>query len=145
MKTRLLIPAAALLMLFGCSSEDPAADTSGEYDFDITDLNANMMYGQVYDMTFNSEKYMGKTVKLKGQFRYNKYSENQVIYSVFIPDAAACCSQGIEFIPKDPLVYPDDFPEIDQEITVAGTFSTYEEYAVIYCQLKDAEILSVSE
>ena len=42
-------------------------------------------------------------------------------------DATACCAQGIEFVLTEDYVYPDDYPEVDEEICVVGVFDTYQE------------------
>ena len=42
-------------------------------------------------------------------------------------DATACCAQGLEFELSDRYVYPDDYPQPGEEITVQGTFDMYEE------------------
>ena len=51
----------------------------------------------------------------------------------------ACCAQGLEFLPADALVYPDDFPEPGTDITVSGEFDLIkEENGFRYFVLKDA-------
>ncbi len=50
-----------------------------------------------------------------------------------IADAAACCAQGMEFILTD-----DTYPEMESDITVAGTFQTYMENGTQYCHLINA-------
>ena len=42
-----------------------------------------------------------------------------------IQDATQCCAQGIEFVPLEDYTYPDDFPEIGENICVTGVFDTY--------------------
>ena len=115
------------------------------FDYDLTNLSANMMYGQVFDMMMNPEKYTGKTFRIKGLFSYYKDPAEKQYFSVYIPDAGACCGQGIEFVLNGEHKYPDDYPDPATEITVTGTFNSYEEYAVTYCQLIDAEIVEIGE
>ena len=52
----------------------------------------------------------------------------------------ACCSQGLEFVLAGEHSYPADYPELGTEITVVGTFQTYEENGYMDCHLVDAEI-----
>ena len=54
-----------------------------------------------------------------------------------IADAAACCAQGMEFVLKDDMEYP----EMEADITVVGTFQLYEENGTTYCHLVDAKII----
>ena len=164
MKKSAFILTACCLLLNGCgnqassssdtsqeTTQDPEADdyfaslANDGFDIDLTQLNANMMYGQIFDMTQNPDRYIGKTVRAEGNFTYYQDPAGKDYFSVFIPDAAACCSQGIEFILTGEHKYPDDFPEPGSLITVTGTFSSYEEYFVNYPQLIDAEIVPNKE
>ena len=61
--------------------------------------------------------------------------------SCIIQDATACCAQGIEFELADKRTYPDDYPEIDEEICVVGVFDTYKEGEYTYCTLRNAKLL----
>lgn len=154
---RLIAAGIACIMLTGCgnSSSSQESESSSQlpdyilalandgYDCDLTQLNSNMMYGQIFDMVNNYEPYMGLSVRVKGNFQYYKDPAGKDYFSVFIPDAAQCCNQGIEFVLKGEHTYPDDYPQIGDEITVTGTFNAYDEYHAIYCQLLDAEIVSV--
>ena len=63
----------------------------------------------------------------------------QVYYACVIADATACCQQGLEFVLSGNHTFPDDYPEVGEEITVTGTFGTYEEGGYQYCQLTEAE------
>lgn len=125
--------------LTGCSStkdgEDQAKQESySETDVDLSSMSGTMVYAEVYNMCTNPDSYMGKTVKMTGL--YTEYEGNgRMYYTCLIPDATACCSQGIEFVLKDD---PGSFPELGEEITVAGVFGTYMEDGYMYCQLSDA-------
>ncbi|MBQ8922471.1 MAG: hypothetical protein IJ060_10000 [Oscillospiraceae bacterium] len=112
---------------------------SGEYDVDLTTLESNMVYAQVYDMVFGETDYNGKLVRAKGQFSYYQDpATKQDYFAVLISDATACCAQGIEFVLAGEHTYPDDYPEIGDEIIIHGTFNTYEDETGAYVQLKDA-------
>ncbi|MBR4201039.1 MAG: hypothetical protein IKQ91_07145 [Oscillospiraceae bacterium] len=112
---------------------------NGEYDVDLTTLDSNMVYAQVYDMVFGETDYNGKLVRAKGTFDcYEDPQTNNVYYAVLISDATACCAQGIEFVLAGDHKYPDDYPELGSEITLHGTFNTYEDETGAYVQLKDA-------
>ena len=88
------------------------------------------------------EKYIGKTVKMKGSFAYYHDDATDVYYfACIIQDATACCAQGIEFILTDDYVYPDDYPEVSDEICVVGIFDTYMEGNNTYCTLRNAKLV----
>ena len=101
-----------------------------------------MVYSEVYNMLVSPEEYIGKTVKMNGPFAFY-YNEAADIYyfACIIADATACCSQGIEFVLTDKYTYPDDYPEPGEEITVLGTFDTYQEGEYTYCTLRNAKLM----
>lgn len=157
--------AAAIICLCSCSntSDNKEKGTSGEpattapfggivpkdekfagkngFDVDLTAMSSSMVYAQVSDMITNPDSYKGKSVRAKGPFSYLK--DNQTgneYFAVIISDATACCSQGIEFVLEGNKQYPKDYPAVDTEITVTGTFNYYYEGQNIYCQLLDAKL-----
>ncbi len=115
--------------------------SNGEYDVDLTKLDSNMVYAQVYDMVFGETDYNGKSVRAKGSFAYYRdQNTDKEYFAVLISDATACCAQGIEFVTADARSYPDDFPAVGTEIVVHGVFSTYKDNSGTYVQLRDAVI-----
>lgn len=123
--------------------EETLIDAANDgYDVDLTILDSNMVYAQVYDMVYEADKYDGKSVRAKGNFAYYQDPETQNEYfAVLISDATACCSQGIEFVLEGDPVFPDDYPAEGTEITIAGSFHSYVEDGTTYVQLQDAKIL----
>ncbi len=108
-------------------------------DVDLTVLSSTMVYSEVYNMMISPNNYIGKTVKMKGQFvPYYDESTGKYYFACFISDATACCSQGIEFILTDDYSYPEDYPMEGDTICVVGTFDTYMEGENMYCTLKNA-------
>ena len=111
-------------------------------DVDLTVLSSTMVYSEVYNMMFAPEGYIGKTVKMKGQFAtYHDELTGNDYFACIVQDATACCVQGIEFVLTEDYTYPDDYPEIDSEICVAGVFDTYQEDGFTYCTLRNASLL----
>lgn len=108
-------------------------------DVDLAAMNATMVYAEVSNMMTTPKNYMGKIIKMKGNFNvYETPARNY--YACIIADATACCSQGIEFVLRDVRKYPDEYPAQGSEITVIGEFETYLEDGKTYCQLKDARM-----
>ena len=125
----------------------PAASESVQstdgIDVDLTKLSSTMVYSEVYNMLYTPDDYIGKTVKMKGAFAYYEDPETKEQYfACIIADAMACCSQGLDFIPTDEYTYPDDYPELNAEITVTGAFEIYEKNGIKYCRLANAAIES---
>lgn len=99
--------------------------TAGQtVDIDLSVMSSTMIYSEVFNMVLMPDEYEGKNLKIKGNFAVyiNKANGNRY-YSIIIPDATACCQQGIEFIWQGSHSYPDDYPKIGQEIVVTGIYT----------------------
>lgn len=103
--------------------------SSSKIDYDLTKMNSDMIYATVYQMMIDPDSYIGKTVKMKGLY-YASYNElnDKYYHFVVVADAAACCSQGIEFVwDRGQHIYPDEYPLDETEVEVVGTFEGYQE------------------
>ena len=125
-----------------------SAQSADGIDVDLTKLSSTMVYSEVYNMMNAPGDYIGKTIKMKGQFAigyvYNTDGtpdESTARFACVIADATACCSQGLEFILTGEHTYPNDYPELGSEITVTGTFEVYTENGFQYCRLVDATLV----
>lgn len=109
---------------------------STDIDVDLTAMSSTMVYSQVYDMLTFPENYVGKTIKVKGQY-YAAYSDEtkQYYHFVVIADATACCQQGLEFLWLGDHRYPEDYPKKNSQIEITGVFELYEEQGNSYCRL----------
>lgn len=146
-----LLCLALLFALAGCGGDsepktanDPAGAAGGAdtIDVDLTVLSSTMVYSQVYSMIVSPGDYIGKTVKMEGMFAsYHDESTGNTYFACIVTDAAACCSQGIEFILTEDYSYPEDYPEEGGKICVTGVFDTYQEGNYTYCTLRDAKLM----
>ena len=137
------------VMLSACTDKTDTADPTAQSET-LTDNNAKdnsqTEQPQASDdtkadiaATQQTESYIGKTVKMKGIFAvYEDETTGQQYFACIIADALGCCQQGLEFILKGEHKYPDDYPTVDSEITITGTFETYTEGKFTYCRIKDA-------
>ena len=138
-----------ILLTTGCgnggealTSEDAVLSTTKGVDVDLTPLSSTMVYSEVYNMMYEPDEYIGKTIKMEGNFTaYLDEDTGKRYYSCIIQDATACCAQGIEFVLKDEYSYPDDYPKEGERITVVGIFDTYMERDYQYCRLKNAKFV----
>lgn len=123
------------------TSEQEIVSTNNQnVDLDLTALSKTVVYSEVYNMLVTPSDYIGKTVKMKGNFnQYSDETTGKTYNSVIIPDAAACCQQGLEFELNDDSTLADT--EVGSEITVVGSFDTYSEGELVYCHLKNAQII----
>ena len=158
MKKLLCFLLAALLLctLAACGHENTAQKPAAEgaegtavLDIDLTALSGIMVYSEVNSMISFPDNYIGKTVKMQGQFTiYQATEENgafipdTMVFACMIADATACCAQGLEFALAGEPVYPDDYPELGAEITVVGTFEWYEEDGCRYYRLGNASFVN---
>lgn len=125
-----------------------SSGTANSSIVDLTVLSSTMVYVEVFNMLSSPENYIGKTVKMHGQFSTGKLyaqdgslSDGGIVFACIIQDAAACCAQGIPFALSDESAsYPEDYPALGDSITVIGTFELHEENGLSYCRLKDAEM-----
>ena len=88
-------------------------------DYDLTTMNANMVYAQVFNLMLEPEKFENATFKIRGNFIKARGPQGQPAYAVIIKDALACCQQGLEFI----WDFAGAEPRPDQEILVIGQYT----------------------
>ena len=151
-----LLIALTLVPLAACGGENTAqkpaaegAEGTAAVDVDLTVLSGIMVYSEVNSMISFPDNYIGKTVKMQGQFTiYQATDENgafipdKMFFACMIADATACCAQGLEFALAGKPVYPDEYPELGAEITVVGTFEWYEEDGCRYYRLGNASFVN---
>jgi len=114
-------------------SEAPAASADG-VDIDLTQMNATMVYAQVLQLMTEPDAYLGKVFRMRGQ-SWSTHDETTGLtyYGVIIADATACCAQGVEY-----ALAEGAYPQDEEEVTVVGTFETYDENGMLYCRLGNA-------
>ena len=124
------------------SADDAAEQMYSTIDYDLSVMSGTVVYAEVYNIVTDPDTYRGKTIKMTGNLAtYHDDKTGMDYFACIIPDATACCSQGIEFRTTDSFRYPEDYPEIGKEITVIGTFDTYKEEPYEYPVLDQAVIV----
>ena len=123
----------------GKSSKSKSKTKGNKIDVDLNNLNANVVYSQVFLMMTEPDKFIGKRVRMSGQFNVYAAQEGNPsgvteYYAIIIADAQACCQQGIEFVWPG-HTYPEGFPEVKSNASVTGIFEVYEENGKKYCRL----------
>lgn len=101
---------------------------SKEVDIDLTTLSSTMIFAQVSQIMEDQSSYAGQTIRMKGNLVVTTNPQDQShFFNVVVMDAMACCAQGFEFVLADKeAVYPDDYPELNAEVTVVGEFEIYD-------------------
>ena len=117
--------------------ETTTTPAPSKVDLDLTKMSATMIYSTIFDMLIMPEEYVDKNIKLSGWFEtYTDPQTGEMYYAVVVPDATACCQQGLEFVWKGNHAYPDDFPKPGQNITVTGIYKMIENDGVTYTYLE---------
>lgn len=115
---------------------DPAVDV------DLTVMNSNMVYAEVYNMMVQPTEYIGKSIKMRGSYNvFEDETTHQIYYTCIIQDATACCAQGIEFVPEDLDAFRAAGYASGDEITVEGEFQIYPDGEYMYAVLVNTQIL----
>ncbi len=116
--------------------------TPVKIDIDLTKASKTIIYATVFNMVVEPDDFIGKTVRVSGNFRVfeDDYSDDRY-YAIIIPDATACCETGIEFIWEGEHNYPEDYPAVEQKITITGKYNVMEfEDGVSYFYLDVSDI-----
>ena len=108
---------------------------------DLTSLSTTMVYGEVYNILVNPNDYIGKTIKMSGQFKTVEDNTKNEVYTFCITmDNEQCCSQWVEIL-LDESIDKDDYPKEEALITVEGKFESYEDGGKIYYRLGNTQLL----
>ena len=125
--------------------EEPSLSNIEGVDIDLTALSSTVVYGQVYNMMYYPEKFVGKTIRMEGMYSdYFDEAKDKHYYACIIMDATACCAQGVEFELTEDYVYPDEYQSEGDYCIVEGVFETYEEDGAEYCTLRNARLIQGS-
>ncbi len=120
-----------------------AAAGKKKVDVDLTRLPATLIYGEVFNMIVEPEKYEGKTIRIRGQFSVFEDERNPIkkrTFACVIMDATACCAQGMEFTLKGSPSYPSAYPQKNSVITLVGTYHQHDVNGYTCTELVDCEI-----
>ncbi len=119
----------------------PVKTADATPDLDLTKMSATMIYSTIFDMLIMPEDYIERIIKVKGWFEtYQDTESGELYYAVIVPDATACCQQGLEFVWPGEHKYPEDFPEIGADITVTGRYKLIENNGITYTYLEVSSI-----
>lgn len=122
---------------------EPVENTAeqSKVDLDLTKMSATMIYSTIFDMLVMAEDYIDKNIKVKGWFEtYTDPQTAELYYAVVVPDATACCQQGLEFVWPGEHTYPDDFPKPGEDITVTGIYKLIENDGITYNYLEASSV-----
>ena len=137
----LLFSVLSVCLVFGSSAETSPAE-SVPVDLDLSAMSGTVVYAQVYNMMVEPQAWLGKMIRMAGYYNYYDDQEHGIVYhACIIPDATACCAQGIEFVWAGEHAWPDEYPEIGTDIVITGRLEMYEENGSKYLHLVDADLI----
>ena len=130
--------AAALFLLAALGIPAPAAA-----DIDLTAMGRTMLFAVVYDIKNNPENYLGRRIKMTGQFAIiqgihaqGQPDPDKIFHNCVIPLA----QNSLEFGVAGELYYPEDFPDLEAPITVEGVYEKYEDNGTTYYRVGQSAI-----
>ena len=131
-----------VLILFVVILVLSAEAKDNKVDVDFSKLNSMVAYSGLFDMMIHPEQYLGKTIRIKGQYDSAQDPDTgTTFFGVVVMDASMCCATGLDFVLKDKYKYPDDYPELGAVVTVTGKFERYVEGEDTYYHLTNADLL----
>ena len=102
-----------------------ASETEGAADANVLDLSfaaQQVAYAQLYQIAMSPEKYLGKTIRLKGSCYITEDPYTGRTYrSCIVRDVTGCCAQGLDFT-IDPENDWTQTPELYDTITIEGVY-----------------------
>ena len=141
MKKAVLMLLVIALLVFPFAALGQTMEPYETIDLDLSQMSGTIAYAQVYQMISDPEAYVGKIIRMTGYFDVFEDQDTGIVYtSCIIPDAAACCAQGFEFVWAGDHAWPEAYPEPGTYLTVTGRFETYLEDDWMYIHLVDADV-----
>jgi len=150
MKKHIVVPLLCALLLCavsvffgGCSARGASVSVADSVDVDLTNLGGTLLSAEIINIMRNSGEYLGKAIKVTGSYQNGFYAPTGRYYHyVITKDGDDCCREGFEFMWGDHL-FPDDFPQMQEQIEVTGVFSKYEERGLTfyYLEVDDLTVL----
>ncbi|MDF2844297.1 MAG: hypothetical protein K0R00_2723 [Herbinix sp.] len=100
---------------------------------DVIEIKEKLFIAQTNDVYFNTEDYLGKTIKYEGIFSaYEDPTSGNTYYSV-IRYGPGCC--GVDANAGFEVVWEKEYPEVDDWVEVVGVLEEYEEDGQTYIHL----------
>lgn len=128
---RKIFTAVIVFALMTCSNFAHAAAV----DIDLTKMSSTMIYSTVFNIVTTPKNFVGKTMRMRGEYTTYPISASETIHACLVRDAAGCCSQGIEF-----RLTGGKYPAGAGEITVVGTIDSFRLDGKEICYLRDAAL-----
>ncbi len=131
------------LVLEQMPQQKPSGQPDPTVDIDLTVMSSIMIYSEVYNIVVDPDSYVGKSIKLQGFFQtYENPQLQKNNYFVIVPDATACCEQGLEILVGDGST-PYEYPKELSTVEIKGVFEKYEEADNTFYRIITEEVVNV--
>jgi zinc transport system permease protein len=118
-----------------------------DVDSPVIEIREKMFIAQTTDVYQNADDYLGKTIKLQGIFKQERYTEIDDSYCFVLRYGPGCCGTdgdaGFE-VAWDKNLLPDSpYPQADEWVEAVGRLDYYEEngYPYLYLALSSLTVL----
>jgi zinc transport system permease protein len=116
-------------------------------DSPVVEIREKMFIAQVNDVYQNADEYLGKTLKIQGIFKQERYAEIDASYCFVLRYGPGCCGTdgdaGFE-VAWDKDALPDkSYPQVDEWVEAVGRLDYYEEngFPYLYLALSSLAVL----
>ena len=84
----------------------------------------------------------GSPIRMAGYYSAYEDTERGIVYhACVIPDATACCMQGIEFVRAGDPGGKEAYGEEGATVTVTGRLESYLDAGITYLHLVDSDVV----
>ena len=104
-----------------------------ESDSGIIEIKDKMFVAQTNDIYYNTEDYLGKTIKYEGIFSAYEVPEAGMVYYSVIRYGPGCC--GIDANAGFEVIWDGEYPKENDWVLVEGVLEEYEEEGTFYLRL----------
>ena len=102
-------------------------------DVDIAGLRLLVVHGEVNKILTNPENYIGKRVRMSGNYYYMTSQDRSMRYHyIAVEPGDSCCVRGLEFAWDADGAFPDGFPNEWADIEITGVYASYTESGETY-------------
>ena len=85
--------------LFSAGAEETAPAEMPPVDLDLSCMSGMVVYAQIYNLLCDPDPWLNKIIRMAGYYTFfEDLTTGTVYHACFVPDATACCAQGIEFV-----------------------------------------------
>ena len=132
----LVLTVCLCLMCAACAAETAAEQRP--VDLDLSLLSGTVVYAEVYNIMYDPQSYLGKVIRIRGLYSvFEEPSTGVVYHACVIPDATACCMQGMEFVPPAGGLPAEE----GETVNVTGRLAIYQEGGVSWLHLVDTDVV----